>query len=275
MQLPTLYIQSSLFLATYFLSEVSAAPYSGKTPDVDADVDVGGSTGFGFLPETAPKEKISAENDYKVPNDYNKKYHIVKADIGLTQLSDDPAICYLDNDDANPDGCTIDADASSDGDEKRSIFARLFTRALTSDKKEALRLHNAARKKVKVSALTWDSKLESSALSWAKKMAKNGKLSHSGGKDRPNQGENLAYAWASNGFKNPITAGTKGWLNEKKYYHGETIPKGNFSDYGHYTQCVWKSSTKIGIATAKDSKGAWYTVARYSGPGNVVGQKPY
>ena len=40
-------------------------------------------------------------------------------------------------------------------------------------------------------------------------------------------------------------------------------------------QCVWKSSTKIGIGAAKDSKGAWYTVARYSGPGNVVGQKPY
>ena len=40
-------------------------------------------------------------------------------------------------------------------------------------------------------------------------------------------------------------------------------------------QAVWNKSTKIGIATAKDKKGAWYTVARYTAAGNVVGKKPY
>jgi hypothetical protein len=40
-------------------------------------------------------------------------------------------------------------------------------------------------------------------------------------------------------------------------------------------QCVWEKSTKVGIAAAKDSKGAWYTVARYTAAGNVVGKKPY
>lgn len=40
-------------------------------------------------------------------------------------------------------------------------------------------------------------------------------------------------------------------------------------------QVMWKSTTKIGIACAKNKKGGWYTVARYSPPGNFVGQKPY
>ncbi|KAM5369135.1 hypothetical protein ACJA88_010608 [Fusarium oxysporum] len=208
-----------------------------------------------------------AENDYKVPSDYNKP-RVLEANIDVTRLGLDPVIFYPDNDDE-------DTEVDDTDEEKRSIFARLFTRALSSDKQEALRLHNVARSNVKVKAIVWDSKLESAATAYAKKLAKAGKMQHSAGKDRPNQGENLAYAWASNGFKNPITAGAQGWLNEKKYYKGETIPKGNFSKYGHYTQCVWKSSTKIGIGAAKDSKGAWYTVARYSGPGNVVGQKPY
>ncbi|KAF9766786.1 hypothetical protein IL306_000744 [Fusarium sp. DS 682] len=252
MHLSTLYFHSSLLLASSLLTTVIAAP-SNNVLDADISVD-----GFG----------LGDENDYKVPSDYNKP-RVLEANIDITRLSLDPVIFYPGNGDED-----AEVDDTSD-EEKRSIFARLFQRALSSDKKEALRRHNVARSKVKVKALQWDTKLESAATAYAKKLAKAGKLAHSAGKDRPNQGENLAYAWASNGYQNPITAGTQGWLNEKKYYKGETIPKGNFSNYGHYTQCVWKTSTKIGIGSAKDKKGAWYTVARYSGPGNIVGKKPY
>jgi hypothetical protein len=45
--------------------------------------------------------------------------------------------------------------------------------------------------------------------------------------------------------------------------------------YTPIAQAVWNTTTKIGIASASDSKGAWYTVARYSPPGNFVGKKPY
>ncbi|KAF5670037.1 PR-1 class pathogen related protein [Fusarium heterosporum] len=272
MLLSTPHAQSYLILALYFFTGVTAAPSPGKI--LDADVSLGDET-FGFLPETSSTDsdgsdstRISVDNDYKIPSDFNT-HHIVTTEVSVGA---EPLLCYPFDDDEEG-SCT----KASDDDEKRSLFSRLSTRALTSDKKEALRLHNAARKKVKVDPLVWDSKLEASALKWAKKIAKNKKMAHSSGDDRSGQGENLAYAYssASGGFKNPVTAGTKGWLNEKKDYHGEKIPKGNFSDYGHYTQCVWKSSTKIGIATAKDTKGAWYTVARYAGPGNVVGQKPY
>ncbi|KAM0221219.1 hypothetical protein ACHAPA_012008 [Fusarium lateritium] len=235
MIISTLYTKGSLLLALYLLTGTGAAPAPGKSHDTDVDVE----QTFGFLPGHS--------------------------------IGTDPVLCYSSSDD-DEDSCIL---ASSD-DEKRGLFSTLMTRAaMSADDKEALRLHNEARSKVKVKALAWDSKLEAAALTWARKIAKDGKMAHSSSKDRSGQGENLAYAYSSNGFKNPITAGTKGWLNEKKNYKGETIPKGNFSTYGHYTQCVWKSSTKIGIAAARDSKGAWYTVARYSGPGNVAGQKPY
>ncbi|KAH6895993.1 CAP domain-containing protein [Thelonectria olida] len=151
----------------------------------------------------------------------------------------------------------------------------IFSRALSPDHQEALRLHNAARAKKKLKPLVWDSKLWQDAKVWAKHMAKTGTFAHSPSKDRPNQGENLAYAYSSGKISNPITLSTKAWLNEAKYYHGEVIPKGNFSDYGHYTQCMWNGTTKVGFSSAQSKKGAWYTVARYSAPGNVVGKKPY
>lgn len=36
----------------------------------------------------------------------------------------------------------------------------------------------------------------------------------------------------------------------------------------------WKSTTKIGIASATDGKGTYLTVARYAPAGDFVGQKP-
>ncbi|SPJ74183.1 related to plant PR-1 class of pathogen related proteins [Fusarium torulosum] len=236
MLLSTPNTKSSLLLALYLLTGALAAPAPGKSHDIDVEET------FGFLPATSGDG-----------------------------LGTDPVLCIPSSDD-DEDSCSL----GSDSDEKRDLFSTLMTRAtMSSDDKEALRLHNEARSKVKVKALVWDYKLEAAALTWARKIAKDGKMKHSESKDRSGQGENLAYAYSSSGFKNPITAGTKAWLNEKKNYKGEKIPKGNFSEYGHYTQCVWSKSTKVGIATARDSKGAWYTVARYSGPGNVVGQKPY
>lgn len=40
-------------------------------------------------------------------------------------------------------------------------------------------------------------------------------------------------------------------------------------------QCMWKSTTRVGMGLAKDAKGGVYVVGRYSPPGNVTGQKPY
>ncbi|KAJ4256250.1 hypothetical protein NW762_009330 [Fusarium torreyae] len=279
---------TSLLLAAHFLAGVIAAPAPESL--INADVSIGGHSGSDVLPEAAfdtssedssedssdstSSASISAENDYKVPKDY-QKYRILDVGVDFTRLSLDPILCDPNSVSNSPTACEVTKSSSSKSSDRRSLFQKLTTRALTSDKKAALQLHNDARAKVKVAALQWDSKLEAAAKAYAEKLAKSGKLTHSTSDQRPNQGENLAYAWSSGGFKYPNKAGAQGWLNEKKAYHGEVIPKGNFSDYGHYTQAVWKTSTKFGMHSAQDSKGAWYTVGRYSGPGNIVGQKPY
>ncbi|QPC70558.1 hypothetical protein HYE68_001310 [Fusarium pseudograminearum] len=258
----------SLLLALSSFSGVLAAPASGNVADIDLTY---GRDGILDNTEKGIKAKISVDNDFKVASGSSPKYHVLNADTSFMELGVDPIFCDgKDNDTEDED------DDDSNSNDKRSIFSNLFSRGITSDQKEALNRHNAARKAVKVAALKWDTKLEADALAYAKKIAKAGKMVHSEGKTRPGQGENLAYAWASDGYKNPITAGTQSWLNEKKKYKGETIPKGSFSSYGHYTQCVWEKSTKVGIAAAQNSKtGAWYTVARYTAAGNVVGKKPY
>ncbi|KAJ8126221.1 hypothetical protein O1611_g7418 [Lasiodiplodia mahajangana] len=144
--------------------------------------------------------------------------------------------------------------------------------ALGPDQQKALNAHNNKRKTKGLKPLAWDNQLAKNAEAYAKHLAQIGKLEHSSGDQRPNQGENLAWASASS---EPMAMSANMWLGEEKNYHGEPIGQGDFGSYGHYTQCMWKSTTKVGMGWAKDAKGGVYVVGRYSPPGNVVGQKPY
>ncbi|KAI0097262.1 glycoside hydrolase family 128 protein [Nemania sp. FL0031] len=144
--------------------------------------------------------------------------------------------------------------------------------ALSQDQQKALNAHNDKRKAKGLKPLAWDNQLAQNATTYAKHLAQIGKLEHSSGDQRPNQGENLAWASASS---DPLLMSANMWLGEEKNYHGEPIGQGDFGSYGHYTQCMWKSTTKVGMGWAKDAKGGVYVVGRYSPPGNVVGQKPY
>uniref|UniRef100_A0A8H7NJE0 SCP domain-containing protein n=1 Tax=Bionectria ochroleuca TaxID=29856 RepID=A0A8H7NJE0_BIOOC len=146
---------------------------------------------------------------------------------------------------------------------------------VSADQLESLRLHNAARAGRRLKAVIWDPTLESAARDWANYIAGINSLEHSSSAQRPNQGENLAYSKSSAPILNPASIGTQLWLDEVSNYHGEAIPKGNFQAYGHYTQCMWSTTYKIGVATAQAADGSYYTVARYSPPGNIVGKVPY
>ena len=87
-------------------------------------------------------------------------------------------------------------------------------------------------------------------------------------------GENLAINASA-------LKGAEAWYGEKKDYEtGTAIPE-DFSQFkaGHYTQMVWKGTTKIGagVAVVKEGrfKGLVVVVCNYDPPGNVVGEKPY
>ncbi|TPX12382.1 uncharacterized protein E0L32_007029 [Thyridium curvatum] len=146
---------------------------------------------------------------------------------------------------------------------------KLVARNLTTDQQNALAIHNSARAAKSLPALQWDAGLQSAAQSYANTMASTGAFKHSGV-----GGENLFYERGGR-YPNPLQDGARAFVNEAPNYHNEAIPQGNFEAYGHYTQVMWNSTTKVGMASATGSNGAVYVVARYSPPGNVVGQRPY
>ncbi|EFQ31695.1 SCP-like extracellular protein [Colletotrichum graminicola] len=139
---------------------------------------------------------------------------------------------------------------------------------LTTDQKAALDAHNAARSDVGVSPLEWDDSLAADALEWANHLLSVGSLTHS---QTANQGENL---YMQSNEDSPNVNAADAWIKEKEDYKGDTISETNYMGFGHYTQIVWESTTKVGLAVASNSQGT-YVVARYSPPGNFIGQKPY
>ncbi|KAK4967524.1 hypothetical protein LTR66_011948 [Elasticomyces elasticus] len=144
------------------------------------------------------------------------------------------------------------------------------------DRTQALELVNTSRARHGVPDLKWDEGLSQNATGWAQHLVDGvGHLEHSTGEQRPGQGENLYWKWTSNGEKGTFADAMQGWLNEEQKYHGEAIGEGNFADWGHYTQCLWKDTTHVGMGVATDGKGATFIVGRFSPPGNMGGQRPY
>jgi len=145
-----------------------------------------------------------------------------------------------------------------------------------ADAKAFVEFHNTARKEVGVGSVTWSKDLAAYAQKWADRLAASGELEH-----RPAEGE-WAQKYGENLAVNASALkGAEAWYGEKKDYEkGTAIPE-DFSQFkaGHYTQMVWKGTTKIGagVAVVKEGrfKGLVVVVCNYDPPGNVVGEKPY
>ena len=148
--------------------------------------------------------------------------------------------------------------------------------------------HNTWRTEVGTPPIVWSTELETKAAQWAKVLQqKNCAMQHSG------PGENLY--WAS-GQKHANSKDKNGnwiwqvtlqniteegvvnsWAEEKQWYQHATnrckAPRGQ--SCGHYTQVVWKDTSKVGCAMAacKDKSQIW--VCNYTPVGNIVEQNPY
>lgn len=133
---------------------------------------------------------------------------------------------------------------------------------------------NLERSRWGVGPLQWDAGLAAAADGYAAELARTNRWGHSAKATRPGQGENL---WmGSRGAFSPEQM-VASWLSEGGYYRRGVFPyvsrTGSWVDVGHFTQIIWRQTTKVGCAIR--SNGAWdYLVCRYSPHGNVDGRLP-
>lgn len=140
------------------------------------------------------------------------------------------------------------------------------------DAAACLAAHNAKRAlHQNTDPLTWSDTLAQHAKAWADFMAENGTFAHD--PNRKDEGENLYMSYSSSGVSSCADA-VESWYGEIEDYDYNN-PRFS-SATGHFTQVVWKATNKVGAALAKkvNSKGITetYIVARYSPPGNYLGQ---
>ncbi|EUC65428.1 fruiting body protein Sc7 [Rhizoctonia solani AG-3 Rhs1AP] len=120
--------------------------------------------------------------------------------------------------------------------------------------------HNNERAKHGAAALAWDDGLSASAQAWSNQCKF----------ERSRAGQNLAA-----GTGGPTPAIAVGWWNAEAVEYDPKNPQAS-----HWTQVVWKSSTRFGCAVTQCAAGtifpadyiAYYFVCHYSPYGNVIGQ---
>lgn len=171
-------------------------------------------------------------------------------------------------------GCAAERPAWADGAEVRTIRPRdAGPQDLSNISARVLEAHNRERAAVGTPPLTWDATLASAAAAYAPQLAQLPRLAHSPRQTRPGQGENL-WRGSSGAFSVDEIVAT--WTAERRLFRPGTFPdvseSGEWSDVSHYTQMIWRSTTRIGCAFHRSAR--WdYLVCRYSPPGNVTGQR--
>ena len=132
---------------------------------------------------------------------------------------------------------------------------------------------NQYRAKHGVAPVELDQGLVSYAKSRAEHIADKETLVHDGTQA---YGENL-YSQGSSGPTTGVAAGAAdSWYNEIKDYNFDDLASNATKTIGHFTQLVWKGSTKIGAGRVygKSTDGKWfetYIVVNFTPAGNVTG----
>eukprot|EP00112_Aurelia_sp_Birch-Aquarium-sp1_P022647 Seg6460.2 transcript_id=Seg6460.2/GoldUCD/mRNA.D3Y31 product="Protein PRY1" protein_id=Seg6460.2/GoldUCD/D3Y31 len=141
------------------------------------------------------------------------------------------------------------------------LFVAITGQTIKREKDLCLHAHNVLRSlHENTGPMVWDDQLTRGAEEWARKLVNERGLRHS----RGNYGENLYAAW---GQSASCAKATLSWYSEIKDYD---FNRGGYkSGTGHFTQIVWKGSTRLGVGIAtKGSKVV--VVARYSPAGNFM-----
>ena len=134
-----------------------------------------------------------------------------------------------------------------------------------------LAVHNAERARVGAPPLQWDSELATAASAYAHVLASGAPFAHSPRAGRSGQRENL-----SRGLPGADALQMVGyWTVERRNFEPGIFPNvsrtGDWEDVAHYTQMIWKTTTRVGCGVASGQTGE-FMVCRYSPPGNADGR---
>ena len=134
--------------------------------------------------------------------------------------------------------------------------------------------HDRARAEAGVPPLTWDDRLAASARAYAEEMARTGRFAHAEQPHGPmREGENL-WTGTRDAYRYDEMIGH--WIAEKRDFVNGITPAfsrtGKWQDVSHYTQIVWRNTTRVGCAMASNKRDD-FLVCRYSPAGNVVGER--
>lgn len=153
----------------------------------------------------------------------------------------------------------------------------LIGASLPSLEQRLLYAHNTERARVALPSMQWDAELSADAAQWARHLATTGQFEHfeEFSDDPDAQGENL-WMGTRGAFAPETMVGH--WIAEKKDFKPGVFPNnsrtGDVEDVGHYTQIMWRDTTRMGCAIARSAEDE-YLVCRYSATGNVIGERPF
>jgi len=137
-----------------------------------------------------------------------------------------------------------------------------------------LAAHNRYRSQAGVPPLAWDAALAAGAAAYGPALAARGSLAHSPRTQRPGIGENL---WMGTAGAYSPEAMVDAWGSERAMYRDGIFPAvsttGNWLDVAHYTQMIWRTTTRVGCAVHRSGRRD-YLICRYSPSGNRDGQRP-
>lgn len=139
------------------------------------------------------------------------------------------------------------------------VLAMPAARAETGFDARVLAAHNRERTSLGLRPLGWSESLADGARRWAEHLAALGRLEHSRPEERDRAGENLWLGTAGH-YRPEDMVGD--WIAEKRDFvahgafpNGAARPGKSWGAVGHYTQLVWRDTTRVGCGLA--SSGAW------------------
>lgn len=134
--------------------------------------------------------------------------------------------------------------------------------------REFLNAHNKIRASKGQPPLKWDARLARFARHWGTTRMVDCEMLHSNGP----YGENIF--WGGRDHWTP-TAVVQSWADEEEDYDPQANTCSDGKMCGHYTQIVWKSTTRVGCARQKCTGGGVFVICNYYPPGNYVDEHPF